>query len=428
MRLSLYSFVLLLLCIQCTSIAKRQEYEDSLRAYKKANLEKAIDYLPTEERKGFIAILERAHLSFLKGEKDYKHLQTLAEESKERLRFSASRSLKSFFYMETEEGYYASEAEIIYLHILLGLYYVRAGEFDKGKIQARYAGNLLSGEWSAEGQFDDPTLRLLLASLWLSTGSIEEAKVDFRKASQLKPQSSILRAMANDRYSENEEFILVFGGPGAEPEMDPSVNLNFIRGLRNLKFRQTGKQTPLMVVDGGNKTPLVLEKDTLGWYERHLTRDNEIAELIQDSKYFQLVSASALKEGTKGTVKVTAAILASGTIVAFGAGLVYVGVKVNSNQVGALGILAMITGFKLGAEWIETSYDDARRNMRKDLDISDEYRYVRFFPEYVWMGKSKSALVSPKLQMHPETLPYTLSPSMGKIKVRFGFFPDNQRP
>ncbi|MCW7493033.1 hypothetical protein ND861_11685 [Leptospira sp. 2 VSF19] len=428
MRLSFSSFVFLLLCIQCTSIAKRQEYEDSLRAYKKANLENAIDYLPTKEKKGFIGILERAHLGFLKGETNYKKLEQLANDSKERLRFSASRSLKSFFYMETEEGYYASEAEIIYLHILLGLYYVRAGEYEKGKIQARYAGNLLSGEWSAEGQFDDPTLRLLLASLWLSTGSIEEAKVDFRRASQQKPQSAALRSLANERFSGNEEFILIFGGPGAEPEMDPSVNLNFIRGLRNLKFRLSGKQSQLSLVDGGTKTPLVLEKDTLIWYERHLTRDNAISELIEDSKYFQLVSASALKEGTKGTVKVTGAILASATIVAFGAGVVYLGAEANSGQAIGMGFVIIGYGFKLGADWIETSYDDARRNMRKDLDISDEYRYVRFFPEYVWMGKSRSNLVSPKLQMNPDNLPYTLSPAMGKVKVRFGFFPDNQRP
>lgn len=428
MRLSFYLFVLTLFCIQCTSIAKRQEYEDSLRAYKKANLEKAIEYLPTEERKGFIAVLERAHLGFLKGGSDYKHLERIAEESKERLRFSASRSLKSFFYMETEEGYYASEAEIIYLHILLGLYYVRAGDYEKGKIQARYAGNLLSGEWSAEGQFDDPTLRLLLASLWLSTGSIEEARVDFRKASQLKPQSAAIRAMANERYSSEGEFVLIFGGPGAEPEMDPSAHLNFIRGLRNLKFRQTGKQSQLTLTDSSGKTPLVLEKDTLGWYERHLVRDNEISELIQDSKYFQLVSATALKEGTKGTVKVTGAILASATIVAFGAGVVYLGAEANSGDFVGLGLVVMAYGFKLGGEWIATSYDDARRNMKKDLDISDEYRYVRFFPEYVWMGKSKSALADPKLVINNETLPYSLSPAMGKVKVRFGYFPDNQRP
>ncbi|MGE8720331.1 hypothetical protein ACO2KH_03260 [Leptospira terpstrae] len=428
MRLSFCTLVFTLLCIQCTSIAKRQEYEDSLRAYKKANLEKAIEYLPTEERKGFIAVLERAHLGFLKGGTDYKPLERIAEESKERLRFSATRSLKSFFYMETEEGYYASEAEIIYLHILLGLYYVRVGDYNKGKIQARYAGNLLSGEWSAEGQFDDPTLRLLLASLWLSTGSVEEAKVDFRKASQLKPQSAALRAMANEKYTQEGEFILIFGGPGAEPEMDPSAHLNFIRGLRNLKFRQTGKQSQLTLTDGQGKTALVLEKDTLGWYERHLIRDNEISELIQDSKYFQLVSASALKEGTKGTVKVTGAILAGTAIVALGAGVVYGGVEVQSSELSALGVGIMIYGFKLGAEWIETSYDDARRNIRKDLDISDEYRYVRFFPEYVWMGKSKLALNDPKLIMNQESLPYTLSPAMGKVKVRFGFFPDNQRP
>ncbi|MBM9591042.1 hypothetical protein JWG41_11330 [Leptospira sp. 201903075] len=428
MRLSFLFLVFTLFCIQCTSIAKRQEYEDSLRAYKKANLDKAIEYLPTEERKGFISVLERAHLEFLKGGSDYKNLEKIANESKERLRFSASRSLKSFFYMETEEGYYASEAEIIYLHILLGLYYVRAGDYEKGKIQARYAGNLLSGEWSAEGQFDDPTLRLLLASLWLTTDSIEEAKVDFRRASQLKPHSATLRAMANDRYAPNEEFMLIFGGPGAEPEMDPSAHLNFIRGLRNLKFRQTGKQSQLTLIDVSGKTSLVLEKDTLGWYERHLIRDNEISELIQDSKYFQLVSASALKEGTKGTVKVTGAILASGTIVALGAGVVYGGAEIQSKELAGVGVAIMIAGFKLGAKWIETSYDDARRNIRKDLDISDEYRYVRFFPEYVWIGKSKAALTNPQLILSQETLPYVLSPAMGKRKVRFGFFPDNQRP
>ncbi|TGL66494.1 hypothetical protein [Leptospira jelokensis] len=416
------------LTIQCSSLSKRQDYESSLRMYETGDLSKTISHLPSKEKKGFISVLEKAHLGFLNGGTDYKDLESLAEESKERLRFSATRSLKSFFYMESEDGYYASEAEIIYLHILLGLYYARAEEYDKAKIQARYASNLLSGEWSAEGQFDDPTLRLLLASLWLSTGSKEEAMVDFRKATQLKPQSHSIRSLTSETFPADGEFIFIFGGPGAEPTMDPSVNLNFIRGLRNLKFQTSGKQSTLLLLDNNKTLSLSLEKGTLGWYERHLIRDNEISELIQDSKYFQLVSATALKEGTKGTLKITGSVLVGATIVALGAGIVYLGAEASSEELAAAGITIMISGFKLGSEWVDQSIEDAKTNIKEDLDISTDYRYVRFFPEYVWIGKSKSKLTNPKLTSTQGPVTYHLTPAIGKIKVRFGFVPDLQKP
>lgn len=414
--------------IQCSSLAKRQDYEDSLRYYKKAEIDNTITTLPRNERKGFIAVLEKAHLSFLSGGTDFRDLESLCEESKERLRFSASRTLKSFFYLESEDGYYASEAEIIYLHILLGLYYSRVEQYEKAKIQARYAGNLLSGEWSAEGQFDDPTLRLLLASLWLTTGEKEEAMVDFRKATQLKPQSQSIRSFANEMVPTDGEFVFIFGGPGAEPTMDPSVNLNFIRGLRNLKFTTSGKQSQLLLVDQSKSMQLSLEKGTLGWYERHLVRDNEISELVQDSKYFQLISATAIKEGTKGTLKITGSILASATIIALGAGIVYVGSEVSSGEIMGLGFVTMVGGFQLGRQWIGTSIRQTRDNIKEDLDVSNEYRYVRFFPEYVWIGKSKTKLNSPNLRSNQGPVTYHLTPAMGKVKVRFGFVPDAQNP
>ncbi|ABZ94595.1 Hypothetical lipoprotein [Leptospira biflexa serovar Patoc strain 'Patoc 1 (Ames)'] len=428
MRVLLLSVLFLFFSIQCTSLAKRKDYEESLQFYKKVEIDNAITSLPRNERRGFIAVLEKAHLSFLNGGTKFSDLESLAEESKERLRFSATRSLKSFFYMESEDGYYASEAEIIYLHILLGLYYARVEDYEKAKIQARYAGNLLSGEWSAEGQFDDPTLRLLLASLWLTTGAKEEAMVDFRKATQLKPQSHSIRSFAMEMVPTDGEFIFIFGGPGAEPEMEPSANLNFIRGLRNLKFRASGNQSTLLLVDQSKTMTLSLEKGTLGWYERHLIRDNEISELIQDSKYFQLISATAIKEGTKGTLKVTGSILASATIIALGAGMVYVGAEVNSEDLAGLGIITIIAGFQLGSEWVSASVRQTKENIKEDLDISNEYRYVRFFPEYVWIGKSKTKLKSPILTSNKGPVTYHLTPAMGKIKVRFGFVPDVQNP
>ncbi|TGL46747.1 hypothetical protein EHQ59_17065 [Leptospira kemamanensis] len=428
MRILFFALLAVSCTLQCGSLAKRQDYDASRKSYESADLSQTISLLPTSERKGFISILEKAHLGFLNGETNYRDLESLAEESKTRLRFSATRSLKSFFYLESEDGYYASEAEIIYLHILLGLYYARAEEYEKAKIQARYAGNLLSGEWSAEGQFDDPTLRLLLASLWLTTGAREEALVDFRKANQLKPNSPIIRSTISEPFPLDGEFIFVYGGPGAEPEMDPSVNLNFIRGLRNLKFRPSGNQSNLLLIDGNKTISLNLEKGTLGWYERHLIRDNEIAELVEDSKYFQLISATALKEGTKGTLKITGSVLVGTSIVALGAGIVYLGAEASSKELAGIGITLMIAGFKLGSELVEKSIDDAKTNIKEDLDISNEYRYVRFFPEYVWIGKSKTKLKDPKLSSTQGPVTYKLTPAIGKIKVRFGFVPDVQKP
>ncbi|TGL60207.1 hypothetical protein EHQ58_06820 [Leptospira ognonensis] len=218
-------FFLIISLLNCKSLLVRKDYQGAKDAWADTNPELAFERFPSGESGQFITTLEKAHIGFLKDKFDYSDLAELAETSKERLRFSASRELRSFFYLETGEGYYASEAEIIYMHILLGLYFARDKQFEKAAIEARYAGNLLSGEWSAEGQFDDPTLRVLLASLWLSCGNWEEARVDFKKASILAPENKNLRSLSNMKVAP-AGFTLIFGGPGAEPVIKTKPNLN----------------------------------------------------------------------------------------------------------------------------------------------------------------------------------------------------------
>ncbi|MDF3819183.1 hypothetical protein P3G55_04700 [Leptospira sp. 96542] len=416
-------FVLCFYFIQCTGIQKKSDYNQSIQNWNDADSESASKNLPKKEENGFIRILEKSHIDFFNGNNKFNDLETLADKTKNRLRFSASRTLKSFFYLETEEGYYASEAEIIYMHILLGLYQARVGNFEKAKIEARYAGNLLSGEWSAEGQFDDPTLRMLLGALWTVCGDWEEAKIDFRRAHQLKPNSNVYRNLANMPPPKGE-LVLVLGGPGAEPKMNPAVNLNFIRGLRNLEFKTKGERSQIYISNENTKENLQWEGDTMNWYSRHLVRDNEIAELVEDSKYFQRMTTTAIKEGSIGTAKVGLGILTGTAIVAVGAGLVYIGAQSSGGgEIAAWGIITIGFGIKTGADMVENAYKETKKNVEEDLDISGNYRYARFLPEYIWITTTKESLKKPILKSKSDKKHILLEP-IGKIPVRFGFVPD----
>ncbi len=65
--------------------------------------------------------------------------------------------------------------------------------------------------------------------------------------------------------------------------------------------------------------------------------------------------------------------------------------------------------------------------MKRDLDISGSYRFVRYLPEYLWIGHStKQELEEPKINHPNPEAPKILTKPQGKIKVRYGFVPDRQ--
>lgn len=418
-------FVLFLsFCVSCSSLLKRENYITAKKEWAKGNPKSALEHFPSGERGTFITVLEKAIIGLFVQEKDFSRLKDIAEENKSRLRFSASRELRSFFYLETPEGYYASEAEVIFLHILLGFYYAKNEQYDDALVEARYASNLLSGEWSAEGQFDDPNLRILLASLWTACGDWQEAKVDLRAALRLSPKSSWLRQYAFSEQAPKNIF-LVLGGPGPEPFMDSETNLNFVRGLRKLGFQFQGEKSELSWIDlEGNRDKLYTGPSTQNWYQRHLDRDNSIHEVIEDSKYFQLVTLSTTKQASILAAKVTGSILTGAVIVALGAGVTYLGVQANSSEIGGAGVIIAISGIKLAAEMIDNSIQTSRKEFSEDLDISSNYRYVRFLPEYLWFGASNGNLRFPKIKEKQSGKEVVKTTSFGKIPVTLGFYPD----
>ncbi|EMK01618.1 hypothetical protein LEP1GSC192_1322 [Leptospira sp. B5-022] len=423
-KLNTVLLLIISLCVSCSSLLKREDYAPAKKEWSNGNTKSALENFPSGERGTLITVLEKAIIGLFIQENDFSKLQDIAEENKSRLRFSASRELRSFFYLETPEGYYASEAEVIFLHILLGLYYAKKEQYEEALVEARYASNLLSGEWSAEGQFDDPNLRILLATLWTACGDWQEAKIDLKAALKLSPKSAWLRQYAYlDQAPKN--IFLVFGGPGPEPFMDPETNLNFVRGLRKLNFKFMGERSELGWTDlDGNLDKLYLGPSTQNWYQRHLDRDNSIHEIIDDSKYFQLVTFSTTKQASILAAKVTGSILVGTVIVALGAGVTYLGAQANSSELGGAGILIAISGIKLAAQMIDSSIQTSKKEFAEDIDVSSNYRYVRFLPEYLWFGSSKTNLRFPKIRDKQSGKEVLQIPSFGKIPVTLGYYPD----
>ncbi len=116
------------LFINCgTTLLTRQDYRWTRSALEKKDFETAVKLFPTEEKNGFITSMEKAYLKLIQGKPEIDELIRYAENIEKRVRFSASREIKTFFYLETPEGYYASEHEIIWLHMLLSWGYSLRG-------------------------------------------------------------------------------------------------------------------------------------------------------------------------------------------------------------------------------------------------------------------------------------------------------------
>lgn len=262
----------------------REDYSLVRKALSEQDTVQALKNFPQKEENSFITTLEKTYLKLLNGNPDINELVQYSKLVDKRVRFKASREIKTFFYIETSEGYYASEHEIVWLHILLSWGYSLRGEKEKAYVETKIASNLLSTNWSDEGRFDDPLLRIIISTLWLMNGNWYEAKVDLRIAYELdKTQKWILKLL--ELENPPKDFILILGGVGPEPEWDPNFKLNPLRGIRGMKFQYLSKRSSLTLSDSSKKEiPMILTPDSKNWYLRHQIRDNEIQDLIQDSK------------------------------------------------------------------------------------------------------------------------------------------------
>jgi hypothetical protein len=387
--------------MHCSStLLKKGDYVNTRYHLDRSNPERALQVFPNFEKNSFITTMEKTYLNLIQGRSDIKDLIIYSDKIEKRLRYSASREIKTFFYIETPEGYYASEHEVILMHLFLSWGYSLKRNYDKAYVEAKKAANLLNTNWSEEGRFDDPSLRIMLAGMWAMCGHWEEAQVDFKVAYNMDNRLHWALELAELETPPKELYLLLVGN-GPEPIWDPKFKLNPIRGMRSLKFvhQQDSKELSLKTESG---EPIALHSpgNTESWYQRHFIRDNEIQDIIKDSNYGQIVFAKAIQGTTVSLLGITGGLLIGGLGIGAGAGLIYLAVEAEMAELALLGLAVIAGGVSAGYELAETSVDYSIEETEKAMDNSQEYRYVRFLPDKVFTGYSNEAYSSEPLSLY----------------------------
>ncbi len=395
MRLPLLYCLLVLVCSGCSqsSLLTKQDYQKSQQDIARGDTAAALMDLPRGAEDGnFITTMEHGYLSLIQGKPQLKGLQKQADVLENRVRYHVSREARTFFYVQTPEDYYASEHEVIWLHFLLSWGYSLQGKYEDACVEAREAGSLLTLPWSPAGHFDDATMRLILASLWTMCGDWREAQVDLRAAWFLNNSLTWAKDLAeHDKPPAN--LFVVLGGPGPEPVWNPELTANPLRSERQVSFKLRGRKSPLTIADQrGVIIESHLSPDASRWYERHLARESELHELILDSTYGGKAAVSSVWAGSKiaATTGMGLAVGLGGT--ALGAAIIYYG---NTESALKLGLIVAAIGIKKGMDISSKGYEESTTTLKQQLDPSIRYRFVRYLPEYVWLGWSDLPITYP---------------------------------
>lgn len=420
-------FLSLLSGCSTSELLTKKDYSPAVKAFTEGTPDNALNLFPVGEDGTFITTMERTYLNLLQGRPDIDELAKYSHMIEKRIRIQVSREVKNFFYIDLPEGYYASEHEIIWLHLLLSWGYSLRGEKEKACVEARKSAQLLASPWSYEDVFDDPMLRIFLSGLWSMCGSWDDAQVDLRAAFRLDPGLEWTNKLSTSD-TPPRHLVLILGGAGPDIRWDPEVGPNPMRSARNLEFRLEGKKTPLLLTDKkGKEIDLYLTPDASNWYARHWIRNNAIQEMIDDSKYGQVVLKSTTIAAGKALAGSTWGVVAGTSIAALGAGVGYLGLEAGDGDLTVIGLAIMYTGYKTGAEITKRSIQKSYNGMKRDLDASRQYRFVRFLPEYIWFGWSFDDIDYPLILKYREWGNYlgrAFPLSVGDIKVTIVHLPD----
>lgn len=427
-RLFILLSLLLAGCSQ-TALLSKQDYQKSQRAFVQGNADDAfIDFPRGAEQGTFITTVEKAYLNLIQGKAQIKDLQHQSDLLDNRVRYHVSREAKTFFYLQTPEDYYASEHEVVWLHFLLSWGYSLQGQYDNACVEARQASSLLSLPWSPNGHFDDPTMRLFLAGLWAMCGEWREAQVDLRAAWLMDNHLVWAKELAG-RDKPPAHLFIVLGGPGPEPQWDPELTSNPLRSERQILFKLRGKKNRILLVDrNGIAIEPQLSPDASKWYERHLARESELHELILDSAYGgqMAVSGTIASARIAATTSAGLAIGIGGTVL--GGAIVYAGLNSSSSSSGnvvKLGLVIAAASIAEGMKISKDGYKESSREFKADMDPSTRYRFVRYLPEYLWMGWSDQNITYPIEISSPSASVFLKHPSVSnRTSVGVAFLPD----
>ena len=428
--LRLISLLLLLLAVGCShnALLSKQDYQKSQTQFLQGDIDDAALSFPRQAEAGdFITTMEKTYLNLIQGKPQIRQLQQQVETLEERVRYHVSREAKTFFYLQTPEDYYASEHEVIWMHFLLSWGYSLQGKYESACVEARVASSLLTLPWSPQGHFDDPTMRLFLGALWAMCGEWREARVDFRAASEMDPHLDWARELA-EREQAPANLFVILGGPGPEVIWTPELDFNPLRSQRQVNFKLRGRKSTLAITDNyGYTLHPHISPDASNWYERHLERESELHELILDSAFGGKATASGAVASTKIAAKTGLGLLVGVGGTALGAVIANAGLQSSSEDLFRLGLITIATSITWGSKTISEGYKSGINEFKQDVDPSLNYRFVRYLPEYLWIGWSDQAISFPvKLSTSAGAQAYIRQPGIAETSaVSISFIPDS---
>ncbi len=416
-----------LLNISCSSLNTKSTYSFSSTSLASGDIDSALRSLPHGEGKTFISIMEKTYLSLLKGNPDINTLAAYSRKVDSQIRYKVSREAKSFFFIETPEGYYASEHEIIWMHFLLSWGYSLRGDFEKARVEVNRSAVLLSNRFSEEGRFDDAFMRVICGVLWNMCGEWDHARTDFRRAVMLNPSMKWIKELINMENAP-KNLTLILGGIGYQPYWNPK-GTSFIRGYRDVDFKATGNKSNLTLTIPENiKLNLFITPDSSAWYARHKTRNNEISDTIDDVKYAEKFSLSSAKMSGRILFGIVGGLLIFTIIGAAGIGIAALGIYAESAELAGVGLGVLVYGGYTGIDFAGSNIKNASSDYKTEMNPSDKYRYVRFLPEYSWLGWSNNNITAPITVNSGKTTSTIFNTTIitNINNTIIGYFPDTQ--
>lgn len=410
----------LLLCAGCsqTGLLTRQDYQKSQQAFMRGDEKDALRNFPRGAEHGdFITTMERGYLSLIRGKPQIAGLQRQERLQRHVPRHSASRDVRMFLQVRKSADYRPAAYELIWMHLLLGWGYADQGKYGAAAREARLAAAMLRPPVHSHTHFDDPMLRLLLAGLWTMCGQWDQARVDLLAASTLDNSLGWAGELAS-RERPPAQLLIVMGGPGPKLVWHPALGTNPLRAARRLKFVLRGRKSALSVQDADGKAIAThLSPDARRWYADDRPRKSETEKLLQDWSYGGQVTAAGIKgallvagQAVGGAVLGTAAGAVLGPL-----SLLYGGHPATGDPNGTFASDVVqtsaewaVVGGVVGAGYgIGKGYQAGAAEVGKAANPANIYRYVRYLPEYLWIGWTD----------HPVSYPVTLRTPLQKREI-----------
>ena len=404
-------WVLLILGLQigCTTteLSLKNDYQASKFHLADDNPKLARDSFHKKEENGFITNLEKSYLELLYTQPDTQKLLAASNDLERRQITFVSQEAKYFFYKEAEDGYFPAEHEVIMLHLITGLAFAKAGDPESARVEASKAAFYLQGHFSEQhGDFDDPSLRMILAALWLYCGEWEHARVDFRVAAQLSKNFSWAKAVA-EKPQAPKNFFLILRGFGPDVLWKPKTGSSYLTGLNSIMFDPSVSGQEQDVATNNNvKIKMGEGESTLKWYDRHQDRNTAIRDVLLGSKYMiQAGAATSAAVAEQAVIKSAgAAVVLTGVALGLAVAIpiMYVGAEGNSSDLVAFGF---VTGvgigkyfYNLALKWDRESSQETKKKWEESLDTSRVYRFVRFLPDRVYARAVDSQVENPVIR------------------------------